>query len=117
MSASDAEEGGDNAMSEFDEAGGDIERLASIQEMEPLTETLRDRPAGDLFRADLEEASTLAQQDPRFESLVAGLQAETLGERLEAVNRFFDAIPAVELAALMLPPNLNQLRQIYLSSR
>lgn len=104
-------------MSEFDRPDGDIDRLASLQQMESLAETLRDRPAGDLFRADLEEARAMAQHDDRFASLAAGLECETLGGRLDAINRFFDQIPAVELAALMLPPNLSQLRHIYLSSR
>lgn len=81
-----------------------------------LTETLRDRPAGDWFRADLEEARALAQRDPRFESLAAGLEAQTLGERLDAINSFFGRFAAVELATLTLPPNLSQLRSIYLSS-
>ncbi len=104
-------------MSGFDEGEGNLERLAAIQDMERLTETLRDRPAGDLFRADLEEARAMAERDPRFASLAAGLECETLGGRMEAINRFFDEIPPVELAALMLPPNLSQLRAIYLSSR
>lgn len=104
-------------MSNFDDPGDDLERVASIQEMEHLTETLRDRPAGDLFRADLEEARAMAESDPRFESLVRGLESETLGERLAAINRFFDGIPVVELSGLTLPPHLDQLRQIYLSSR
>lgn len=104
-------------MSEFDDGGGDLGRLASLQQTERLSETLRDRPAGDLFRADLEEARAMAVHDPRFASLAAGLESETLGDRLAAINRFFDQMSAVELAGLTLPPNLSQLRNIYLSSR
>ena len=85
--------------------------------MEDLADTLHDRPAGDLFRADLEEARLMGQHDPRFAMLVAGLEAETLGGRLDAIDRFFAAIPATELAVLALPPNLSQLRSIYLSSQ
>ncbi len=95
----------------------DLERLNSLQKLERLTETMSDRSAGEWFQADLEEARILAQNDPRFESLAIGLQSETLGDRLDAINQFFDQIPAVELAALILPPNLSQLRAIYLSSR
>ena len=95
----------------------DLARLASLQGLEKLSDTLRDRPAGELFLADLQEARTMAQHDPRFASLVAGLEAESLGERLDAINRFFDLIPPEELASLTLPPNLSQLRYIYLSSR
>ena len=97
--------------------GPDFERLQSLQRMEKLSETLRDRPAGELFLADLEEARTMVPHDERFEILVAGLEAESLGERLEAINSFFDQIPPEELAGLTLPPNLSQLRFIYLSSR
>ncbi len=100
-----------------DAAKLDVERLESIQRLESLTETLRDRPAGDLFRADLEEARTMAQHDRRFKELASGLEATTLGERLHAINAFFGQIPAVELATLTLPPHLSQLRFIYLSSR
>ena len=104
-------------MSEFDDGLPDLERLDGLQKMERLAETLRDRPAGDWFRADLEEARALATHDRRFESLARGLESETLGGRLDAINAFFEQIPAVELAALTLPPNLSQLRFIYLSSR
>jgi len=104
-------------MSEFDPPGNDLERLGALQKMEGLAETLRDRPAGDLFRADLEEARAMAQHDPRFNALAKGLETETLGDRLAAINAFFDQIPEVELTALILPPNLAQLRAIYLSSR
>ena len=97
--------------------GGGDERLEALQGMESLSETLRDRPAGALFSADLQEAQTMATHDPRFESLVRGLEASTLGERLAAINAFFDQIPAIELTALTLPPHLSQLRFIYLSSR
>ena len=55
--------------------------------------------------------------EPDGTSLAAGLESETLGGRLDAINRFFDQIPTLELAALILPPNLSQLRTIYLSSR
>ncbi len=95
----------------------DLERLESIQRLDSLTDTLRDRPAGDLFGADLAEARTMAQHDRRFEQLASGLEATTLGERLHAINTFFDQLPAVELATLTLPPHLSQLRFIYLSSR
>lgn len=95
----------------------DLRRLESLQRMEKLSDTLRDRPAGELFVADLEEARAMAPHDPRFESLVQGLEAQSLGERLDAINRFFDQLPPEELAALTLPPNLGQLRSIYLSSR
>ena len=104
-------------MNDFNRGGPDIERLDSLQKMERLTETMDDRPAGEWFQADLEEACTMAESDPRFASLAAGLESETLGGRLDAINRFFDQIPALELAALILPPNLSQLRTIYLSSR
>jgi hypothetical protein len=104
-------------MSEFDPEDAGPGRLAGLQGMERLADTLRDRPAGDWFRADLEEARALAQHDPRFEQLAAGLEAETLGGRLDAINSFFEQIEAVELAGLTLPPNLSQLRAIYLSSR
>lgn len=96
---------------------GDDRRLGSIRGLDRLSDTLSDRPGGELFTADLEEARRLAQQDPRFEELVEGLEAETLGDRMAAVNDFFDRVPDVELAAMELPPHLSQLRFIYLSSR
>ena len=71
----------------------DLERLNSLQKLERLTETMSDRSAGEWFQADLEEARILAQNDPRFESLAIGLQSETLGDRLDAINQFFDQIP------------------------
>lgn len=101
-------------MSEFDPQ--DVGRLGALQKMDRLADTLRDRPAGDWFRADLEEARAMAEHDPRFEELAAGLEADTLGGRLAAIDAFFDRIPNVELAGLTLPPNLSQLRFIYLSS-
>jgi hypothetical protein len=104
-------------MSEFDLPGADGGRLDALQKMEGLAETLRHRPAGDWFRADLEEARAMAEHDPRYKALAAGLEAGTLGGRLDAINGFFDQIAAVELAGLTLPPNLSQLRSIYLSSR
>ena len=104
-------------MSEFDPSGADLGRLDSLQKLDRLADSMRDRPAGDWFRADLEEARALAQHDPRFKALATGLECDTLGARLNAINRFFKQIPAVELAALTLPPNLSQLRSIYLSSR
>jgi len=104
-------------MSAADQGSPDIERLESLQQMEDLAETLHDRPAGDLFRVDLDEARLMAQHDPRFAALATGLEAETLGGRLGAIDRFFAVIPAAELAALALPPNLSQLRSIYLSSK
>lgn len=103
-------------MSEGDRDPG-ITRLEPRRRGERLADTLRDRPAGDWFVADLQEARAMAAHDPRFERLAAGLEAESLGERLDAIDAFFAAIPAVELAALTLPPNLSQLRAIYLSSR
>ena len=72
---------------------------------------------GDWFHADLEEARAMATHDPRFKALAVGLEADTLGGRLDAINAFFDRISAAELAGLTLPPNLSQLRSIYLSSR
>lgn len=104
-------------MSDLNRPKLDRERLDSLQKMERLTETMDDRSAGKWFQADLDEARTMAQGDPRFASLAIGLQSETLGGRLDAINQFFAQIPAVELAALILPPNLSQLRTIYLSSR
>ena len=59
----------------------------------------------------------LAETDARFERLVEGLSASSLGERLGAVNRFFDNFGPVELATLELPSHLGQLRAIYLGSR
>jgi hypothetical protein len=105
-------------MSDFDPndpAGA--ERLRAIQKLQGLAETLDDRPAGDLFRADLEEARSMAAHDPRFKELAAGLASQTLGGRMAAINAFFDQVPPVELATLTLPPHLSQLRFIYLSSR
>lgn len=104
-------------MSEFDLPGVDLERLDSLQKLDRLADTMRERPAGDWFRADLEEARTMAEHDPRFKALAAGLESHTLGGRLEAINGFFERIEAIELAGLTLPPNLSQLRSIYLSSR
>lgn len=104
-------------MSEFDLPGADLDRLESLQKLDGLADAMRDRPAGDWFRADLEEARAMAQHDPRFKALAAGLDCHTLGGRLDAINRFFKHIEAVELAGLTLPPNLSQLRSIYLSSR
>ncbi|MCH7824723.1 MAG: hypothetical protein IH849_07970 [Acidobacteria bacterium] len=104
-------------MSGSNRAGPDIARLDSLQKMERLSETMGDRPAGKWFQADLEEARAMAESDPRFASLAAGLESATLGGRLDAINRFFAQIPELELAALILPPNLSQLRTIYLSSR
>lgn len=98
------------------EGNGDRDRLQHLLGLERLSDTLSDRPAGDLFRADLEEARLLAAQDPRFARLADGLQNDTLGERMAAITRFFDSFTATELASLTLPPNLNQLRSIYLSS-
>ncbi len=92
-------------------------RLAHLGDMEKLSETLSDRDGGELFKKDLEEARLLAERDARFQVLVEGLSATSLGERLGAVNRFFDGFGRVELAALELPTHLGQLRAIYLSSR
>ena len=104
-------------MSEFDLPGADLERLDSLQKLDRLADSMHERPAGDWFRADLEEARAMAQHDPRFKALAAGLEADTLGGRLDAINAFFEQIEAIELAGLTLPPNLSQLRSIYLSSR
>ena len=98
----------------FDDPEARLEHLAGL---EKLSQTLADRDGGELFQRDLEEARVLSQEDPRFVPLVAGLAAESLGERMAAVNRFFDSISPVELATLQLPTYLAQLRQIYLSSR
>ncbi|MFQ5744507.1 MAG: hypothetical protein ACE5HV_13090 [Acidobacteriota bacterium] len=100
-----------------DEPNGDLERLRSLLALDRLSDTLRDRPAGDLFRSDLEEARMLAQRDPRFAVLVEGLQAASLGGRLAAITCFFDRFSPQELATLSLPPHLSQLRSIYVSSR
>lgn len=92
------------------------DKLARLAQMEKLSETLSDRDAGTLFQADLREAQTLAERDPRFRPLAKGLAAPTLGERLAAVNRFFRSFDAAELATLELPMHLSQLRSIHLSS-
>jgi len=98
----------------FDDPEARLDHLAGL---EKLSETLADRDGGKLFQRDLEEARMLAQQDPRFVTLAEELAAASLGERMAAVNRFFGSIAPDELAALQLPTNLAQLRQIYLSSR
>jgi len=110
-SSEDAEEPADGG------AADGVQRIASIQDTERLAETLNDRPGGEWFQADLAEARVMAEHDPRFKELAEGLEAETLGGRLEAINAFFDQISPIELAGLTLPPNLSQLRAIYLSSR
>ncbi|HJO04045.1 MAG TPA: hypothetical protein QGG47_08720 [Acidobacteriota bacterium] len=92
-------------------------RLAHLTDLEKLSETLSDRNGGELFKNELEEARLLADTDARFTGLVEGLSASSLGERLGAINRFFDDFGTVELAALELPVHLGQLRAIYLSSR
>ncbi len=99
---------------DFDDPEARLDHLAGL---EKLSETLADRDGGELFQRDLEEALMLAQQDPRFATLAEGLGAASLGERMAAVNRFYDSIAPVELATLQLPTYLAQLRQIYLSSR
>jgi len=99
---------------DFDDPRARLDHLAGL---EKLSETLADRDGGELFQRDLEEARLLAQHDPRFEILAGGLAAASLGERMAAVNRFFDSVPPTELATLQLPAHLAQLRQIYLSSR
>ena len=98
----------------FDDPEARLDHLAGL---EKLSETLADRDGGELFQRDLEEARALAQQDPRFVVLAEGLAASSLGERMAAVNRFFDGIEPTEIATLQLPTHLAQLRQIYLSSR
>ncbi len=92
-------------------------RLARLAEMENLADSLADRDGGELFQSDLGEARALAGTDPRFAQLVVGLEAQGLGERLAAVNRFFKSFEPVELASLQLPTHLSQLRSIYLDSR
>lgn len=92
-------------------------RLARLADMENLADSLADRDGGELFQNDLEEARALAATDPRFQELVAGLEAPGLGERLAAVNRFFKSFGPVELASMQLPMHLAQLRSIYLDSR
>jgi len=84
--------------------------------VERLSESLADREAGELFQSDLVEARHVAALDPRFASLVEGLQAPSLGARLAAVDGFFKAFDPVELAALDLPPHLSELRAIFLGS-
>ena len=100
-------------MSELDLPGPDLNRLDELQKLERLAETMRDRPAGDWFRNDLEEARAMAEHDARFQSLAAGLAAETLGGRLDAINGFFDQIGAIELAGLTLPPKVAGREHIY----
>lgn len=104
-------------MSERDLPGPDLRRLDSLQQLDSLADSMRESPAGDWFRADLEEARAMAQHDPRFRALAAALESNTLGGRLDAINGFFHQMEAIELAGLTLPPNLSQLRSIYLTSR
>jgi hypothetical protein len=99
---------------DFDDPAARLDHLTSL---EKLSDTLSDRDGGELFQRDLEEARALAERDARFLPLVEGLEASSLGERMAAVNRFFDSVPPIELATLQLPMNLSQLRQIYLSSQ
>jgi hypothetical protein len=99
---------------EFDDPEARLEHLTSL---EKLSDTLSDRDGGELFQRDLAEARDLAALDQRFAPLVEGLSATSLGERMAAVNAFFESFPATELATLQLPMHLSQLRQIYLSSR
>ena len=87
-----------------------------MREDEDLAD-IEDLPAGAYFAADLDEARALARHEPRFERLVEGLQAATMGERMAAITACFDQFSTAEIANLTLPPNLSQLRQIYLSSR
>lgn len=94
----------------------DEERLQRLADLEALSDTLADRDAGALFSGDLEEAKALAATDPRFEPLVRGLAEPKLGARMKAIDRFFAGFDPAELATLPLPPNLAQLRQIYLTS-
>lgn len=94
----------------------DGERLHQLQGMDRLADALADRDAGELFSADLEEAEALAEADPRYHRLVEGLRAPSLGDRLAAIQRFFESFDPVELSRLDLPPHLGQLRFIYLSS-
>jgi hypothetical protein len=96
---------------------GDPEELRGrLAEDDDLPE-LENLPAGEYFAADLEEARALAQHEPRLECLVEGLQAATMGERVATITACFDQFSAAEIANLTLPPHLNQLREIYLSSR
>lgn len=94
----------------------DGDRLRQLQDMDRLAETLAERDAGELFAADLEEAEALADVDPRYRGLAEGLRAASLGERMAAIQRFFESFDPVELSRLDLPPHLGQLRFIYLSS-
>jgi len=100
----------------INESKGPEELRERLLEDDDLAE-LEDLPAGEYFVADLEEARALAQHEPRFERLVEGLQAATMGERVAAITACFDQFSAAEIANLTLPPNLSQLRQIYMSSR
>jgi hypothetical protein len=95
----------------------DEDRIEHLADLEKLSTTLSDRDGGELFQRDLEEARVMAARDPRFAVLVEGLSAGSLGERMAAVTRFFDGLPAGELATLELPMHLAQLRRIYLSSQ
>ena len=90
---------------------------AGVEGTEDELAELEDIPAGEYFAADLEEARALALHEPRFERLVDGLQASTMGGRVAAITACFDQFSAAEIANLTLPPHLAQLRQIYLSSR
>jgi len=100
----------------INESEGPEELRERLLEDDDLAE-LEDLPAGEYFVADLEEARALAQHEPRFERLVEGLQAATMGERVAAITACFDQFSAAEIENLTLPPNLSQLRQIYMSSR
>lgn len=82
-----------------------------------LPDDISAQPAGEMFTADLEEAEEMAKHDARFEQLVEGLRAESVGKRLAAIDAFFAQFSPPELASLELPPNLSQLRFIHLSSR
>jgi hypothetical protein len=95
-----------------------LHRLRISEDEEPVEPgDLEDLPAGEYFAADLEEARALAEHEPRFERLVEGLQAATMGERVAAITACFDQFSTAEIANLTLPPHLSQLREIYLSSR
>ena len=96
---------------------GEQDRLDRLVNLEALTDTLADRDPGELFSGDLEEARRMAAADPRFAPLAEGLAEPSLGARMKAIDRFFASFDAAELATLNLPPNLAQLRQIYLTSR
>lgn len=69
-----------------------------------------------LLLPTLPYGAALARTDARYRSLVEGLRAPSLGRRMAAIQDFFESFDPGELSRLELPPNLSQLRFIYLSS-